>query len=351
MTEIMTVDKSSKHLLVSALSQLPTNPALPKFSILRIYRADGCIGTGFIIGINSNGPILLANKHIAIDCFTETFSPCFVCFHESQIDYDKRFAFYPHECGFLYSVELLGMASDSIDKPRSEIDPLTGESYSVKFDAALFVIKALCICGRPFPLPDVHSIKLKKIHTFQKKVSIIGYMDPLTDSTAPLIDSSKQNLENVQIALPAGVLSESRGEIDAYGDLIAITCPTTAGFSGSPAIYEGEDGEIYAWGIFLGGPALRNHNIYLNIANTYVKDKSAGKEIISNLSAIDFPNKEFMLAQENEALVHYMKMQYRNSIREASLSGAVSQDILNHNLVLPLRRIKKFLATNKVSYK
>ena len=352
MSEIMTVDKNSKHLLVNALHQSSINPSLPKFSTPRIYREDGCTGTGFIVGFNSEGPLLLTAKHVAMDCFTETSLQCFVCFHESQINYPNRIFYRSHQCGILYSLELLAIASELFDEVKTEQDPITHENYGVKFDAAIFLIKSVCICGRGFPLPIVNSIKLKEIPSSDIKISIIGYMGQLSTATAPLIDLSNQDLSIVQTILHAGVLSESKGEIDSIGDMFAISCPTTAGFSGSPAIYEGEDGEIYAWGVFVGGPALEEHNILLRIANAFIKDKVVANKLICDLSDLDFPNKSSMLIElENGNLINYLKEKYLILIRQASISGKVSQESLNHNLVLPLRRIKGFLANYGISFK
>lgn len=351
MSEIITVD-SSNSLTINKLHQHPSNANLPKSSIAVVHTIENIKGTGFIIAIHPKGPILLTCKHVAIDVFTQTNRSCFACFDTSQTDYSISNSYSPgrHICGLFYYLELIEVASNLYDQSLNEIDLITNTEYSVDFDAALFVVKNICSCGVNFPLPCLFPLRLYENPSNYTQISVIGFMGEISESSSPLKAFTQQELNEFQSHYFNGLLTESEGEINSIGNIAVISCPTTPGFSGSPVVCRNKNGEVEVWGLFLGGPALPEHKTFINIANCYLTDQVLAMNMLSQLPDEVCPMKNFIL-NRNIPFISGVKYQYANVIYLGCTRGRYSQSVLNHNLCLPLSRIKGFLHHHGISLK
>ena len=285
MSEILTLD-SEGSIRSKDLSQVIDLNVLQQLSVGQIYRDDGVRGSGFIIGISDSGPLLLTCKHTAIDMFTNKLYDSFVNFEINQqgcsTDLINR-----HSCGQFFKLKLLELASDLFDAKSQEIDPITGFDYNLEFDAALFIVKSECMCGRLCELPDLTPAKFYSQSLSNEMVYVLGFMGNITELTSPLTSLTESELNLMKTALPEGILTESKGNIINQGDLICITNPTTKDYTN----------------------ILRNRLMSLDL-NTGVAN---------------------------------IKSLYSRMISYSRKSQCYDERLLNHNLCLPLSRIKNFI--------
>ena len=348
MSEILTLD-SEGSIRSKDLSQVIDLNVLQQLSVGQIYRDDGVRGSGFIIGISDSGPLLLTCKHTAIDMFTNKLYDSFVNFEINQqgcsTDLINR-----HSCGQFFKLQLLELASDLFDAKSQEIDPITGFDYNFEFDAALFIVKSECMCGRLCELPDLTPAKFYSQSLSNEMVYVLGFMGNITELTSPLTSLTESELNLMKTALPEGILTESKGNIINQGDLICITNPTTNGFSGSP-VFVKISGGVYVWGIFLGGPALPDHKYLVNLSNLLALDKSEALKAIEQIDTNeircikDYTNilRNRLMSLDLNTGVANIKSLYSRMISYSRKSQCYDERLLNHNLCLPLSRIKNFI--------
>lgn len=349
MSEIFTLD-SSGNILSQNISQNYALSSLPPLSIGKIFRGDGAYATGFAVGENSNGPIILTCKHVAINLFIREQMPCCICFEPDQSQYSLDNFINKHKCGVAYSLRLLDIASASDDPQNSEVDAITGVEYAVPFDAALFQVENKCICGAPVSCPRLQYLQLTDQRP-PRHISIHGFMGDLTPNSVPLIDISSVELQTLQLSIRKGVLTVSEGELLDFGSLAAVTCPTTAGFSGSPLVADYSAQGLKVWGIFISGPALYEHEFFVTLANTYSLDKTKAKEMLENITPLSHPYASsispwllfaYQAYDRRDFLAEVCKA-YASVIFEYRKKGYRYVTDLNHNLCLPLYRIAGFL--------
>ena len=110
MSEIFTLD-STGSLQSQSISQNNILPASNIFSVGKIHRIDGASGTGFAVGSNISGPLILTCKHVALDVVTQYNVESWISFEDDQsiisLEEDDR----NHQCGLFYCLILLDTAS------------------------------------------------------------------------------------------------------------------------------------------------------------------------------------------------------------------------------------------------
>ena len=180
-------------------------------------------------------------------------------------------------------------------------------------------------------------------------ISILGYMGEITRVSAPLSYISDDDRNNLQRSLQMGCLTKSDGSITCRSGLYAITNPSVSGFSGGPVYSVNDIGEIVTWGLFLGGPALPEHKLFVNLANKLFQNS---EEAIKEIKSIDKQEYPFFRLHLNSIKSDYnnpigcafgIKMLYTSIIKTSIIKGFRNVEELNHNLCLPLYRIFNFL--------
>ena len=352
MSEIFTLDNTGS-LQSQSISQNTILQASNTFNVGKIYRDDGCSGTGFVVGWKNNGPMILTCKHVALDTFTHDKTKSYICFEEDQsmISFFEDYRY--HQCGRFYKLTLIDVASP-IDDPRvREADPITGVEYSLPFDAALFQMRNKCKCGNPLPYPNLKCIPLTTMPP-SSPIEIYGYLGEININSVPLVDITETELVSLRMHLKKGVITLSRGSVIRYGGLVAISCPTTAGFSGSPVVASYQLNETKAWGLFISGPAVEDHEFLHRLMNAYVRDKALAKDLLRNIDSAKYPYASSIANELRPKIPHnWMFIQtvtsfYNSTIYQYRKTGYKSVLELNHNLCLPLARIQGFLRKNSI---
>ena len=352
MSEIFTLD-STGSLQSQSISQNNILPASNIFSVGKIHRIDGASGTGFAVGSNISGPLILTCKHVALDVVTQYNVESWISFEDDQsiisLEEDDR----NHQCGLFYCLILLDTASSRDDPELLEEDPITHINYSVSFDASLFQMQNICRCGAQVPYPQLTFVPLTT-QLPQNQISIYGYLGELNANTVPLIDISESELDSLRVNLKKGIVTRSTGDVIQHGNLCAITCPTTAGFSGSPVVATYQNNEVKAWALFISGPALSDHMFYKRLLNYYVSDRNKAKLFIQNINPLEFPcasNAQKALLRRfsvDSWFIPFAGASYGSVIYKYRKYGFKPVIELNHNLCLPLFRIQGFLRKNLI---
>lgn len=286
--------------------------------------------------------MLLTCKHIAEPQFRVQQEECYVCFETSQ----KGFNFVQdHKCGRFYKLTLLAVASSDSDLLTNETDPITNEPYSVSFDAAMFKVNEICICGAYYALPELRPNLLAKDSPSNSEIKFVGFIGEISEKSAPLLPLTSNELRDISNTIIAGTLTERYGRVLNAGELIAISCPSTNGFSGSPVLWKSAiSGQLKAFAIFIGGPALSTHKKLLEIASIAHTDFEIARNLLLNLmlSLGQIPAPALVI-RNLDILLHIVQKMYGEAILDARQRNLVTTDTLNHNLCLPLKRIEGFL--------
>ena len=349
MSEIFTLDQHL-NLRIGDFSQNILPSVLEAISLGRIYRLDKSFGTGFIIGINEKGPILLTCKHVVIDMFSSTIKKTWVCFDLDQSSHSLYEDMVNHVCGKFFRMKLLDLASNLYDLPSLDIDPITNFKYSLGFDAALYLVKNKCICGRVFELPKLTPAKLYLPPTrSDENISILGYMGPITELAAPLTQISNSERNNLQKSLTVGCIAKSEGNITSCGDLYCISNPSVFGFSGGPVFSLQENGDLRIWGLFLGGPALTEHELFVRLGNKFNQSISDGIAEFNRIELDNYPLLKIckrLIKDEMhdiKSCMFILETLYNDAISCSIRKNLVTIELMNHNLCIPLYRIINLL--------
>ena len=345
MSEILTLDNHG-NIKANDLTQTNGLEILQKLSIGRLYRYDECCGTGFIVSISERGPLFLTCKHLAIDMFTNEEIQCCVCFDFAQSNYSIDSE--EHFCGVFFKLELLGFASNYFDPTNSELDPITNCQYNLPFDAALFLVKNECICNNYFQLLPLVPAKLSLNPPNNEEIYTIGYMGNITMFTAPLTKISDKDIKKLNKSLIQGNITISRGNILEVGDLCCVSNPTTSGFSGSPVLYKQND-ELKVWGIFLGGPALKDHEFLVQLALKLARNKAEAIDFLGSFDKSEYKCINYLKSDlQNSLTVNCVKRIYKKLINVSRKNNFFTVEKLNHNLCISLKRISGFLAYHNI---
>ena len=353
MSEIFTLDSRGRIQASNIIQNSVRTPA-QTFTIGKIYREDGSSGTGFLVGRNHYGPIILTCKHVAIETFTEQHFQSWICFDEDQSSFSIEADSRSHQCGRFYCLRLLDVASKFDDPYSVDVDPITLVHYSVELDAALFVLENTCRCMKTLNYPQLNYVPL----TLEKpptEISIHGFLGDINSRTAPLTDISPDEILALKRNLREGVFSISHGEILAVGDLCAITCPTTAGFSGSPVLAEYSGGDFKAWGLFISGPSLPEHEFFIRLVRSYLNDKNDAQSLLTSLDSSRYSFAALVSAylfiefSHTNIFVPKVMSAYGSTIYEYRRNGFMDPRQLNHNLCIPFYRLAGFLRKNGIS--
>ena len=213
----------------------------------------------------------------------------------------------------------------------------------------MYLVEDKCSCGKTCKLPNLTPLKLDIPPACPDNISILGYMGEITRVSAPLSYISDDDRNNLQRSLQMGCLTKSDGSITCRSGLYAITNPSVSGFSGGPVYSVNDIGEIVTWGLFLGGPALPEHKLFVNLANKLFQNS---EEAIKEIKSIDKQEYPFFRLHLNSIKSDYnnpigcafgIKMLYTSIIKTSIIKGFRNVEELNHNLCLPLYRIFNFL--------
>jgi hypothetical protein len=280
---------------------------------------------------------------------------CYVCFEIDQQGCTLSNFCWNHICGQLYELQYLDEASAIYDPPIAETDPITGDDYSIEFDAALFIVKGVCICGNNWILPNLIPLPLSADVHEGSKIKVLGFMGTLSENSVPLVDISSLELTQLQAKMKTGVLTESYGTMIRRENLSCISAPTTVGFSGSPVLTQDRLGAWSVCGVFLGGPALAEHKKLLRLMVAYCRDKDEAQEIIREFASSScrlLRSDSLLLSRSflrEKTFENCLKSMYSSAIYRSRQEGSRTIDVLNHNLYLSVQRISSFLLRYRIA--
>ena len=266
-----------------------------------------------------------------------------VCFHLDQSSYSFDDLILDHKCGVLYSLELFKIGPN--ENSSRDLDPITNCEYSVSCDFAMFKVLSLCICGKFCDLPLLHMPVLSPREiSVDEELQIIGFMGPINEISSPLKALSEENKNLMCERLKPGKITISEGKSLRVGNLIAINNSTTPGFSGSPVLAVMENGIVCVVGVFVGGPAVYDHKILLEIASKSNQGLDQTIVLLRSLDLSIYPILGRLLSflkrkNEEKNIFYYSQKFYMRAIALTHKMGFMSKSLLNHNLMLPLSRV------------
>ena len=320
-TEIIFTDDSGNYPEGRRFDQVEEFGA---YSIGTFRKKKGTGGTGFIINVLSPSSevvaLVMTAAHIFITNFKYLYEPI-----EFLIGND------------IYEALPLKATIDLDDLSLRYRDPITGVRLSVPDDWVICELRKI---------PNlIYSSKLASLKFYRsldsvigRSVSLIGFPNIIDPSNISQIcpEAKTSSIDLLSNCIHGGQkLIETQGIIKNYENLIAVTCCSASGMSGSPLFIK-NNGKFEVLGLLFGGPATEIQYfvseilykphlclLYFEQIENYFKDKISNQTDIKNINILKNRLKSVMnfrdIYAEESCLCEYtegsLKLLYTSALK------------------------------------
>ena len=343
MTEVLYKDISGNWPQTSRVNQ---NSWFGGVSIGYFYRDKQKSGTGFLIklisGTSNSFGLILTAAHV----FCEEFKFC------------KKKIVFKFEREKFYASPL----KESLDwstLSSFKKDPITRNRISVPDDWVVCLVTKISkyIYTQTYVALDIfdNSFSIDQ----DSKVYTIGYPCPITmdriKSIAP--EATINDINDIKNCLCGGSkLICSEGKVIKSGKMLAISCSTASGMSGSPILIQKKN-KLYVIGILFGGPASKIHFYCSRIVNSGNLDKrkivkrlikclsgySANSITVKTINIVVKALKESLTKKLSKKIVQET-LEFISWIYTIALKlESISRKEFHHNLAFPIAEIAEKL--------